>query len=142
VSVEFVNTCPCCDEHGRVIEAASANGDPFPGGQSLMDRLIDKRAIGADSAGNVRFIFLVSAVPTGHKALLDDGRSCSTTCAVDDPGAAFTFEQDTTVTSRCSECGQEVFLARSVGADQRHAPQTHQILHVDLNQVENRVAKC
>jgi hypothetical protein len=24
VSVEFINTCPCCDEYGRVIEAAAA----------------------------------------------------------------------------------------------------------------------
>ena len=24
VTVEFINTCPCCDEHGRTIQAAAA----------------------------------------------------------------------------------------------------------------------
>jgi hypothetical protein len=109
---------------------------------ALLDRLVEKRAIVLDGGGQIQFSYPVSALPTNHKVQLQDGRSFSAMCAVDALGAAFTFEQDTTVTSQCSECGEPVLVRIQSGQITELSPETLHVLHVDLNRVEDWAASC
>lgn len=124
------------------VHEAVSNGEVLPDGSALLEQLIAKRAVVVDGAGNIQFIYPVSALPTPHKVQLRDGRSFSAMCAVDALGAAFTFEQDTTVTSRCSECGEPVGVRVQACQITELSPETLHVLHVDLNRVENWAASC
>jgi hypothetical protein len=121
---------------------ALSNDTPSPEAQAILDRLVENRTIVLDGSGSVQFSYPVSALPTPHRVQLHDGRSFSAMCAVDALGAAFTFEQDTTVTSQCSECGEPVFVRVQSGRITELSPETLHVLHVDLNRVENWAASC
>jgi hypothetical protein len=131
-------------DSGGPINAREALSDSrtSPEVPAILDRLIEKRAIVLDGGGNIQFSYPVSALPTHHKVQLQDGRSFSAMCAVDALGAAFTFEQDTTVSSQCSECGRPVLVRVQSGEITELSPDTLRVLHVDLNQVENWAAGC
>lgn len=113
-----------------------------PDGPARLDRLVAKRAVVVDGSGNIQFIYPVSALPTPHEVRLEDGRSFRAMCAVDALGAAFTFEQDVLVTSRCGECAEPVLVRIQSGAVTELRPETLHVLHVDLNRVENWAASC
>lgn len=117
-------------------------GTLSPDASSLLGRLIAKRAVVVDGSGSIQLIYPVSALPTPHRVQLQDGRSFSAMCAVDALGAAFTFEQDTTVTSRCSECAEPVLVRVRSGRITELHPETAHVLHVDLNRVKNWAANC
>jgi len=113
-----------------------------PDARSLMKGLLDKRAIVVDADNNVNFVYPVSALPTHHKVRLDDGRSFSAMCAIDALGAAFTFNRNSRVESKCSECGQPLFVAVENGEIAELSPETAHVLHVDLNKADNWAGSC
>lgn len=131
-------------DSGRPVNAQElvSEGTLSPDAPVLLERLIAKRAVVVDGSGSIQFIYPVSALPTPHRVQLQDGRCFSAMCAVDALGAAFTFEQDTTVTSRCSECSEPILVRVQSGNITERHPETAHVLHVDLNQVENWAASC
>ncbi|MCE5336264.1 MAG: alkylmercury lyase family protein [Desulfobacteraceae bacterium] len=110
--------------------------------RNLAGRLIEKRAVVLDQEDNVNFIYPVSSLPTNHAVRLADGRSFHAMCAIDALGATFTFEQDTSIQSICSECGQPILVRVKGGRiAELSSPGTH-VLHVDLNKVGNWATSC
>lgn len=111
-------------------------------GPGLVQRLLEKRAVVAGSDGNLQFIYPISALPTNHQVMLQNGRCFSAMCAIDSMGAAFAFRQDVRVESQCSECGERVTVEVKGGEIAVLQPASFHILHVDLNNVRNRAAGC
>lgn len=95
-----------------------------------------------DEAGNVNFIYPVSAQPTPHRVRLADGRSFTAMCAIDAIGAAFTFQQDVEVNSACGECGKPVRVRLRDGELQDSAPEDLHILTFRLEDIVNWAGSC
>lgn len=110
--------------------------------RTLVASLVEKRAIVLDGDHRVNFIYPVSALPTHHRVYLKDGRSFSAMCAIDAMGAAFTFKQDARIESKCSECGQKIFMAIKGESIASLYPETTHALHVDLNRSDNWAGSC
>jgi len=125
------------DFNGAHPEGMDAHGVPL-----MMDSLIGKKAVVVDADGRVNFIYPVSALPTHHRVFLKDGRSFNAMCAIDAMGAAFTFEQDIRVESKCSECGEKVFIEIEDGRIAHLSPDTTHALHVDLKRNDNWAGSC
>ena len=123
------------------INSRAAGMEPCGVGTLIRD-LARKRAVVLDTSGNVNFIYPVSAPPTHHKVRLSDGRAFSAMCGIDALGAAFTFKQDTTVESVCSECGAPIHVEIKDRRIAKLCPDTAHVLHVDLNKVDNWAGSC
>lgn len=133
----------------RLMDSTIASGRPWnlhappPPGCGDLDTgamiaaLLFKKAAVADEAGNVNFVYPVSALPTTHRVRLADGRQFFAMCAVDALGAAFAFGQDLHVESRCAECGAPVSAAVRDGRLHELSPPDLHVLHVDLNRCRN-----
>lgn len=119
--------------------SAELAGFDVPG---MIEKLREKQAAVIDGGGNVNFIYPVSALPTHHKVYLQDGRSLSAMCAIDAMGVAFTLRQDIKVASKCSECGELIYIQIRNGQIVELSPDTTHALHVDLNQVDNWSGSC
>jgi hypothetical protein len=115
---------------------------PAPELEELLTALVAKRAIVRDEGGNISFAYPVSALPTGHRVTLADGRSFHAMCAVDALGAAFTFRQDVSIDSRCSQCRQPVAVDIRDGRLAAFSPPELHVLHVDLNRTDNWSGSC
>lgn len=124
------------------LDCAVLNAPFNDDGPDLVQSLLEKRAIVANGDGNLQFIYPVSALPTNHQVLLQDGRRFSAMCAIDSMGAAFTFRQDVRVESQCSECGERISVEVKGGKMAELQPGSLHILHVDLNKVRNWAASC
>ncbi|MBU5676003.1 alkylmercury lyase family protein [Alkaliphilus sp. MSJ-5] len=109
---------------------------------NLINSLINKRAIVVDKDKNVNFIYPVSALPTNHKVTLSDGRSFYAMCAIDAIGTAFTFKQDINIDSKCSQCGESIYIQIKDGRLLSYIPEDACILHVDLNKHKNWSGDC
>lgn len=70
--------------------------------------LKDKNALAIAEDNQIYSIYPVSAGYTNHKVTLKDGRELKAMCAVDALGATYTFNQDTKIDSKCTECGKEI----------------------------------
>ena len=105
-------------------------------------RLLDKNAIVMDGNGNINFIYPVSALPTHHQVYLQDGRQLNAMCAVDAMGTAFTFGQDVKIESKCSRCGELVYVQIRNGQIVEHSPEDVHVLHVDLSRTDNWAGSC
>lgn len=108
----------------------------------VMEGLLDKKAIVVDDEKKVNFIYPVSAFPTQHRVTLKDGRCLYAMCAIDAMGVAFTFQQDITIESQCSECGEKISLEIASGKIVKVLPEDTHVLHVDLNRIENWSGSC
>jgi hypothetical protein len=103
--------------------------------------LIDKQMLVSD-AGKILFVYPVSALPTRHRVRLADGRGLHAMCAIDAMGAAYTFRQDVSIRSSCSECAEPIELAIRDGDLAALQPADGHILHVDLNRVSDWSENC
>jgi hypothetical protein len=104
--------------------------------------LLNKRVMVKNADGDIAFIYPVSGLPTPHKVYLQDGRVFHAMCAVDAPGAAFTFEQNVSVASVCSHCKAPIKVEIRDGKFTALEPATTHVLHTDLNKIENWAAGC
>lgn len=95
-----------------------------------------------DGAGNVNFVYPVSALPTPHRVSLADGRTFTAMCAIDALGAAFTFRQDVEVNSVCGECGKPVRVRLHEGTLQEFSPEDLHILTFRLEDIVNWAGSC
>lgn len=122
------------------VEDVGRGGGLHPNAPSLIESLIAKRAVVKDEAGNLNFIYPVSALATNHRVSLEDGRRFSAMCAIDAMGTAFTFEQNVEVESQCSECGERVSVRIEQGELAEVMPPSIRVLHVDLKRFDNWAA--
>lgn len=99
---------------------------------SCIVSMLGKHAIVAGTNGDINFMYPVSALPTGHKVTLADGRMFSAMCAVDAMGTAFTFKQDVVVRSSCSVSREPIEVVIKNGKAVKVTPSTAHVLHVDL----------
>ena len=99
---------------------------------SCIEQMIAKHAIVAGSNGDINFMYPVSALPTGHKVTLADGRTFSAMCAVDAMGTAFTFNQDVVVNSACCVTKTPIEVVIKGGKLDHVTPAAAHVLHVDL----------
>jgi hypothetical protein len=129
-------------ERGGPLNVAdpTAGDVPHPNARSLIERLIDKRAVVVDEGGDLNFIYPVSALATPHGVRLEDGRRFFAMCAIDAMGSAFAFEQGVAIESQCAECGERISVRIDQGELVEVAPSHLRILHVDLNRFENWAA--
>lgn len=108
----------------------------------LLQALSAKRAIVRNDSGAITFAYPVSALPTPHRVTLADGRSFHAMCAVDAMGSAFTFHQDISITSCCSECHHPVSVHIRNRRLASFSPAGLHVLHVDLNRSDNWSGSC
>jgi len=102
----------------------------------MIAALSEKKAVVLGDNGDVNFAYPVSALGTRHEVTLADGRRFTAMCAVDAIGAAFTFEQDVQVHSRCHTCDRPVEVEVKDGEIDRYRPEEVHILHVDLSKYD------
>lgn len=106
-----------------------------------INNLLEKNAIVADEQDHINFIYPVSGLSTNHIVKLSDGRTFYAMCAIDAIGSAFTFKQDVTIESKCSNTGQDIDITIKNGAIDCDPLDLH-ILHVDLNKNMNWSGDC
>lgn len=125
-------------------------------GQSAMDKLgvsreeyedmtaclIERDGMVIDEEKNVNFIYPVSALETGHRVVLEDGREFCAMCAIDAIGAAFTLHQNTEVYSSCAVCEEPVFVKVRDGEVESYSPETLHALTFPLGEIENWAGSC
>jgi hypothetical protein len=102
----------------------------------MIEALSEKNAAILGDNGDVDFVYPVSALPTRHEVTLADGRGFTAMCAIDAIGAAFTFEQDVQVHSKCHTCDGPVEVEVRDGEIGRHKPEEPRVLHVDLSKFD------
>lgn len=90
----------------------------------------------------VIFIYPVSAVPTNHLVTLKDGRKFNAMCAIDAMGTAFTFHQDISLKSKCSNTDADIEIEIKDGKLESYSPEDIHVLHVDLNKYSNWGTTC
>lgn len=110
--------------------------------ESIIGHLIENNTIVTDEYDNINFIYPVSALETNHNVELADGRTFHAMCAIDAIGAAFTFKQDVTISSKCSNTGEDVNVVIENGQLTSYKPTDLHILHVDLNKNLNWSGNC
>ncbi|SFI01311.1 Alkylmercury lyase [Tindallia magadiensis] len=106
------------------------------------DGLIRKNAMVMNDQQEATFVYPVSALPTPHLVTLADKRQFSAMCGIDAIGAAFTFQQDTSISSQCSQCGEPISLEVNDKQLINVHPANAYVLHVDLNQIDDWAASC
>lgn len=133
----------------RIIDAILATGQACnihaptcPASPQEIEELMSRQAMVIDASGNINFIYPVSALPTGHRVRLADGRHFSAMCAIDAMGAAFTFRQKIAIHSECSTCHTPVHLELDTERLHHVAPTRVHVLHMDLNGLDNWAASC
>lgn len=108
----------------------------------VIKNLIQKKALVVDENNNVNFIYPVSTLETNHKVKLEDESVFNAMCAVDAMGSSFTFKQDIEIQSKCSLCGEEIFVEIKNGEIVNLFPDSTHVLHVDLNKNQNWSGNC
>jgi hypothetical protein len=119
------------------VEDPAVGSLQHPNAGSLIQSLIEKRAVVQDDEGHLNFIYPVSALTTRHRVSLEDGRRFFAMCAIDSMGSAFAFEQNVEIESECSECGERVSVRIEQGRLAEVTPSSIRVLHVDLNRIDN-----
>ncbi|MBW9158787.1 alkylmercury lyase family protein [Clostridium tagluense] len=122
-----------------ILEKLNISKEKF---KQILDSLVSKNAMVMDEDNNVNFIYPVSAFNTNHKVHLSDGRVFSAMCAVDAMGSSFTFNQNIKINSKCSECGEDIFVEIKNGQLANYSPELTHVLHVDLNKNQNWSGNC
>ena len=109
---------------------------------SIIDTLREGDGMVTDEEGNVNFIYPVSAMPTNHRVTLADGREFTAMCAIDAIGSAFTFHQDTEIHSKCSGCGEDIYIRVRDGKIVEHNPEGLHALTFVLSELSNWAGSC
>lgn len=121
------------------LKALNLNDEEY---EKAAECLIKKDGMVIDENHQVNFIYPVSALETGHKVTLDDGRSFSAMCAIDAIGAAFTFHQNTEIHSACAKCGEPVYIKIQDGKVKEYAPEHLCALTFPLGELKNWAGSC
>ena len=108
----------------------------------ILNKLAEKNAVVRDEDGSINFLYPVSALPTNHQVTLADERQFFSMCAVDSMGTAFTFQQDVSINSQCSQCGEPIHVEIQDGKISQLAPGSLRVLHVDLKNSDNWAGSC
>lgn len=108
----------------------------------ILNKLAEKNAVVRDEAGSINFLYPVSALPTNHQVTLADGRQFFSMCAVDSMGTAFTFQQDVSINSQCTQCGESIHVEIEAFKISQLAPESLRVLHVDLKNSDNWAGSC
>ena len=132
----------------RIINSIVDNHRPFvPANEAEkagVEALSSKNALAVEEDGSVSSIYPVSAEPSHHLATLADGRSVYCMCAIDALGCAFTFGQDVTVSSSCSNSGVAIRVEVKGGKIHSALPDKEaiRVLHADLKASDNWASCC
>ncbi len=110
--------------------------------KEIIISLRDKNALAIAEDNKIYSIYPVSAKVTNHKVTLKDGREFYAMCAVDALGSTYTFNQDVTVNSKCTECGKEIKAEVSGGKIVNLQPADAHVLHVDLKKFKTWSCCC
>lgn len=110
--------------------------------KNLIGNLLSTNAMVSDEEKNINFIYPVSALETDHIVRLSDGRKFYAMCAIDAMGSAFTFKQNVTIKSKCSNTSKEINITIKDGELRDYSPVDLHILHVDLNKNTNWSGNC
>lgn len=104
--------------------------------------LKDKGLIALQDDGSVTGLYPFSAVPTRHKVQLKDGRSFFAMCAIDSLGIAYELEEDTVISSSCSQCNDDISIELKNGEIFLFEPATSRALHVALGDYKDWANTC
>lgn len=110
--------------------------------KDIVASLAEKDGMVVDDEKRVNFIYPVSALETGHRVMLADGRSFTAMCAIDAIGAAFTLHQDTEVHAECAVCGEPVYVKIQEGKVVDYQPETLHALTFPLGELSNWAGSC
>lgn len=110
--------------------------------KEIVEVLIQKDGMVVSESKQVNFIYPVSALETGHQVTLSDGRCFCAMCAIDAMGAAFTFHQDTEISSSCAVCGEPVRVVVKDGKVAEYAPKELHALTFPLGELQNWAGDC
>lgn len=110
--------------------------------EDIISVLLQKDGMVIDEEKNVNFIYPVSALPTGHRVTLADGRCFTAMCAIDAMGSAFTLHQDTQIDSACAVCGEPIHITIKNGKVETYEPKTLHALTFPLGELENWAGDC
>lgn len=101
-----------------------------------------KNALSIAEDNKIYAIYPVSAQCSNHKVTLQDGREFKAMCAVDALGSTYTFNQDTKIDSKCTECGKEIKVEVVDGKIVSLDPSDAHVLHADLSRFDNWSCSC
>jgi hypothetical protein len=104
--------------------------------------LKEKGLIALQDDGSVTDLYPFSAVPTRHKVQLKDGRSFFAMCAIDSLGIAYELEEDTVISSSCSQCNADISIELKNGEIFLLKPATSRALHVALGDYKDWANTC
>lgn len=120
--------------------------DSLTGSDSLkketVTSLINKKVLVIGQNGSIDFSYPVSALPSSHQVTLNDGRWFYAMCAVDALGCAFTFRQNTKISSKCHYCKEPIDVQIVEGEIASLDPPESHVLHVDLSKFDDWSANC
>jgi len=102
--------------------------------KAMVEALHCKNALTIEEDGTVSSIYPVSAKPSHHLVTLADGRTVYCMCAIDALGCAFTFDQDITINSSCSNSGVAIRITIKNKQIEHALPSKDdmRVLHADL----------
>ncbi|SFB44015.1 Alkylmercury lyase [Clostridium frigidicarnis] len=92
--------------------------------------------------GFIKFVYPVSSIETNHRVRIEDGREFFAMCAIDAMGSHFTFDKNIKINSKCSECGQEIFVEINNGEVVECQPSSLNILHVNTEKFTEMAKTC
>lgn len=112
--------------------------------KAMVEALHCKNALAIEEDGTVSSIYPVSAKPSHHLVTLADGRTVYCMCAIDALGCAFTFDQDITINSSCSNSGVAIRITIKNKQIEHALPSKDdmRVLHADLKASDNWACCC
>lgn len=129
----------------RIINSIVDNHQPYTPtaeDKAMVETLQSKNALAIAEDGKVYSIYPVSAKETPHKVTLADGRTTYVMCAIDALGCAYTFHQDITIDSVCSNSGVPIHIEVEDGKIAAASSDEIRILHADLKASDNWASCC
>lgn len=109
--------------------------------EKLVESIQEKEGLWQED-GFIKFVYPVSSIETNHRVSIEDGRAFFAMCAIDAIGSHFTFGKNIRINSKCSECGQEVFVEVKDGKIEKCSPSNLNILHVNTEKFTEMAKTC
>ena len=82
-------------------------------GQSALTELLEKNIVNLNPDHEISHLYPVSAIETGHRVKLGDGRQFHTMCAIDSLGCPSIFHVGCEIFSACKDTGEGVYIKLS-----------------------------
>ncbi len=108
----------------------------------MVKTLETKNALALEEDGKVYSIYPVSARDTIHRVSLADGRTTNVMCAVDALGTTYTFHQDVTIDSVCSNSGTPIHIVLKDKKIQSASSDEIRVMHADLKSCNTWASCC